>query len=225
MKLYGHPWSVNTRKSLVTAAEKGHELPLALVMLPTGEHHQPAYREIHPFAKVPALDDDGFVLYEARAIDAYLDRVLAGPALVPARARDAARMEQWIGVADAYFAPSAQPLIVELLFRRYLGGDQNQAAIAAGRSGIEAVLEVLDGALGSAPYLAGDTFSLADIYWLPYVDYLRQIGEGAPIERRANVAAWATRVIARPAWQAVARSGPQPYEANMTADVIAKRYR
>ena len=137
MKLFGHPWSINTRKSLATFAEKGHEPTLALVMIPKGEHRLPEFLRVHPFGKVPVLDDDGFVLYETRAINAYLDAALAGPRLVPASARERARMDQWINAADAYFIPFAHPIIVESLFRRYLGGDKNHAAIAAGRTGIE----------------------------------------------------------------------------------------
>ena len=211
MKLYGHPWSINTRKTLAVLAEKGHEVPLTVVVLPKGEHKRPEHLRLHPFGKVPVLDDGGFVLYETRAINAYLDATLDGPRLVPADARARARMDQWINTADAYFIPSAHPLIVEVLFRRHLGGEQDQAAIAAGRAGIEAPLDVAERALASSPYLAGDAFSLADVHWMPYVEYLSQTGEGAPIERRPHVAAWWNRVRARPAWQKVARTGPQPY--------------
>lgn len=135
MKLFGHPWSINTRKTLATIAEKGHQVPLTLVTLPKGEHERPEHLRVHPFGKVPVIDDDGFVLYETRAINAYIDATLSGPRLVPAAARERARMDQWINIADAYFIPFAHPLIVELLFRRYLGGEQNATLIAAGRTG------------------------------------------------------------------------------------------
>ncbi len=225
MKLHGHPWSINTRKTLAAVAEKGHDLPLTLVMLPKGEHRRPEHLRMHPFGKVPVLDDAGFVLYETRAINAYLDAKLDGPRLVPTDPRESARMDQWINVADAYFVPSAQPLIVELLFRRFLGGAQDAAAIAAGRAGIEGALDALDRSLGEHPYIAGDAFTLADVHWMPYVDYMQQIGEGAPIDRRSNVRAWWQRVGARPAWQQVAHTGPQPYEPGVIAGAIEQRYR
>ena len=83
MRVHGHAWSINTRKTMMTLAEKGHEAELVVVALPTGEQRSPEHLARHPFAKVPVLDHDGFVVYESRAINAYLDRVLAGPALVP----------------------------------------------------------------------------------------------------------------------------------------------
>jgi glutathione S-transferase len=215
MNLYGHPWSINTRKALATVAEKGHDIPLTVVMLPKGEHKQPEHLKLHPFGKVPVLDDAGFVLYEARAINAYLDAVLDGPCLVPADPRVRARMDQWINIADAYFVPAAHPLVVELLFRRYLGGPQDQQAIAAGRVAVETPLDVLERTLAATPYVAGDAFTLADIHWMPYFEYLDKIGEGAVVERRPHLAAWWQRVSARPAWQKVARTGPQPYDPQL----------
>ena len=225
MKVYGHPWSINTRKTLMTLAEKGHDAELVLVMIPKGEQERPEHLARHPFGKVPVLDDGGFLLYETPAINRYLDRTLGGEPLVPSETRAAARVDQWINVADAYFIPSAYPLVVEVLFRRYLGGEQNLQAVEAGRAGIQPALDTIDDWLAGNPYLAGGSFSLADIHWLPYLDYLWQTGEGEPIRRRRHVAAWWERVSGRPSWQRVARTGPQPYERGMTAEVIEREYR
>jgi glutathione S-transferase len=224
MKIYVHPWSVNSRKILMTLAEKRHGAQQVLVMLPKGEHRSPEHLARHPFGKVPVLDHDGFVLYETRAIAAYLDRELPGASLTPSASRDVARMDQWINVADAYFVPHARPVIVELLFRRYLGGERDDAAVAAGRKGMLPALDVLDRALGASPYLAGEALSLADIHWLPYVEYLVRIGEAAPIRERANLSAWFERVAARPTWQRVARTGPQPYEPAPDVAAIERLY-
>jgi glutathione S-transferase len=225
MKIYGHPWSINTRKTLMTLAEKGHEAALELVMIPKGEHKKPDYLALSPFGKVPAIDDDGFVLYETRAINAYLDRKLAGPRLSPSDPRAAARLDQWTNVADAYFVPHVGPLIFETLFRRYLGGEQNTLLIENGRKAILPALDAADRWLASHPYFAGDAFSLADIHWMPYIEYLLQIGEGEPIKQRKSFSAWWERVGGRDTWRSVARSGPQPYEPGMTVDVIEKAYR
>lgn len=225
MKIYGHPWSINTRKALMVCAEKGHRAELALVMLPKGEHKQPEHLARHPFGKVPVLQDERFVLYETQAINRYLDRSLPGPALVPADAHEAALVDQWMGVADAYLAPNAQPFIVEKLFRRYLGGELDQRAIESGHTGMQAPLDAADRWLATNPYFAGSAFSLADIHWMPYVEYLTRIGVDEDVARRKHFAAWWQRVSERPSWQRVARSGPQPNEAGMSSDVIEQQYR
>jgi glutathione S-transferase len=225
MKIYGHPWSLNTRKTLLTLAEKGREAELVLVMVPKGEHKQPRHLALHPFGKVPALEDGDFILYETRAINTFLDRTLAGPALVPADPRAAARVDQWTSVADSYFIPHIHPLIVETVFRRYLGGEQDARVIEAGREGMQVALDVADRHLATNVYFAGETFSLADVHWMPYLEYLVHTGQAEPLTRRAHLAAWWDRVSSRPTWQRVARTGPQPYQPGITADVIEKLHR
>ena len=212
MEIYGHPWSINTRKVLMTLAEKGHEARLVPVLVPAGEQKQPEHLARHPFGKVPVLDDEGFLLYETSAIMRYLDRKLPGPSLVPADDRSAARVDQWIAVAEAYFIPHAHPLVVETLFRRYLGGSPDTRAIEAGREGMQLALDVVDRWLGGNPWLGGASFSLADIHWMPYLEYLVQTGQGEHVTRREHLAAWWDRASSRSTWQRVARSGPQPYE-------------
>lgn len=213
MKIYGHPWSISTRKVLMTLAEKGATAELVTVVIPKGEQKLPEHLARHPFAKVPVLEDGAFMLYETRAINRYLNDKLPGASLVPSDPQHAARVEQWTNVLDAYFEPFARPLIVESLFRRYLGGPTDKAAIAQGREGIQPALTALDDRLGDHPFVAGSAFTLADIHWMPYVEYLVQIGEADAVQRRSHLAAWWERVSARPTWRAVARTGPQPYDS------------
>lgn len=225
MKIYGHPWSINTRKVLMTLAEKGHEAELVLVMLPKGEHKKPEHLALHPFGKVPVLQADGFVLYETQAINRFLDRTLPGRALAPSDPRTAAWMDQWIGVVDAYFSPNAQAFIVETLFRRYLGGEPNAAVIDAAMQGMQEPLDTADRWLAARSYFAGDELSLADIHWMPYCEYLTRIGAADLVSRRAHLARWWERVSNRESWQRVARRGPQPYEPDMTAERVEPLHR
>ena len=216
MKIYGHPWSINTRKVLAALGEKGGRAELVTVNLPKGEQRSPAHAARHPFLKVPVLEDGGLVLYESTAIMRYLDRAIDGPALAPESARESARAEQWISVGQSYFAPVVQPLVIEVIFRRYLGGERNAAAIEAGRAGMQRPLDVVDEWLAANPYLAGDSFSLAELYWMPYFEYLSHAGESGAIASRRHLAAWWERVSARPAWREAARTGPQPYDGALT---------
>ena len=59
-------------------------------------------------------------------------------------------------------------------------------------------LKQMDAALADQPWLAGDTFSLADIGVTPYVNRLRMLNMAAMWEnRRPNVAGWLDRVRTR----------------------------
>ena len=84
MKLYGSPISTCTRKVLCTLAEKGAQADFVNIELFKGEQKNADYMTVHqPFGRVPAIEDDGFSMYESRAIIRYLDATLPGTKLVP----------------------------------------------------------------------------------------------------------------------------------------------
>jgi glutathione S-transferase len=204
MKLYGHPMSTCTRKVLTTLAEKGHEVDFVLVDLMKGEHKHDAHMGRMPFGKVPALDDGGFWLYESRAIIRYLDEKLSGPKLTPTDIQDRARMEQWISVEYSYFSPAAMKIVMELVFHKMAGQVPNMEVVKAGREGVTQALDITEKTLSKQEFLAGKTFSLADISWMPYVQYLFAAEQGELITKHHGVKAWWERVSSRPSWKKVA---------------------
>ncbi|WIG95408.1 glutathione binding-like protein [Myxococcus sp. SDU36] len=205
MKVYGHPMSTATRMVLATLAEKGQEAELVLVDLTKGEQKSLGHVERHPFGVIPAFEDsDGFRLYESRAIIRYLDRKLPGAALTPSDVQAYARMEQYISVEQCYFTPNAMKVIWERLFKGMLGGGApDQARIDEGLQGVERVFGIIEPVLGKQPYLAGDGFSLAEVTWMPYMEFLVAAGGGELVGKHPNVAAWWERVRSRASWKKV----------------------
>lgn len=203
MKLYGHPGSTCTRKVLTTLAEKGREAEFVLIDLSKGQQKSPDYLAKHPFGVVPFLEDDGFTMYESRAIIRYLDAKLPGPKLTPGDHASLGRMEQWISVEQSYFTPHCMAIVSELLLKPMRGGTPDMDKVNKGRSESAKVLDVVDRALMSQAYLAGDTFSLADISWLPYLQYLSVTPHGSLITERPFVKSWWQRISTRPSWKKV----------------------
>jgi glutathione S-transferase len=72
LKLYGS--AMSTSRVLVTILEKELPYELILVDISKGEHKSEEYKKLQPFGKVPVLDDDGFLMFESRAICRYLAR-------------------------------------------------------------------------------------------------------------------------------------------------------
>jgi glutathione S-transferase len=72
LKLYGS--AMSTARVLVTILEK--ELPYEhiLVDIAKGDQKDAEYMKLQPFGKVPVLEDDGFFIFESRAICKYLAR-------------------------------------------------------------------------------------------------------------------------------------------------------
>jgi glutathione S-transferase len=204
MKVYGHPMSTCTRKVLTVLAEKGHEADFQLVDLMKGEHKKDDHLARQPFGVVPALEDDGFWLYESRAMVRYLDDKLGGTKLTPADPKERALMEQWISVEFSYFTPQAMKIIMEMLFHRMAGQAPDMAKVQAGRTEVGRVLDVAEKTLAKQEYFAGKSFSLADISWMPYVQYLFASEAGDLITSRPGVRAWWERVSTRPSWKKVA---------------------
>ncbi|MBK9032104.1 MAG: glutathione S-transferase N-terminal domain-containing protein [Myxococcales bacterium] len=203
MKLFGNPLSTCTRKVLCTLHETGTPFEFLNVDLGAGEHKQPAHLARQPFGQVPAIDDDGFALYESRAICRYLDE-RAGGALVPHTAQGRAVMEHWISVETSNFTPSAMKLIYNYVFFPMRGQAQDPQMISDGNAGITRALAVLDARLAQSPSLAGDAFTLADVGFLPYIEYLMATPAKELFVPHAHVMAWWQRCAERASWRKAA---------------------
>ncbi len=198
--VYGHPLSTCTRKVLTTLVENGTSHEFVLVDLMKGEHKQPAHLARQPFGQVPALDDDGFKLFESRAICRYLNET-AGGKLVPADARSRALMEQWISVETSNFTPHVMKFVYHHVFQRA----QEPEVLQAAEAKLTETLGIMDAHLAKHPSFAGETFSLADISFMPYVEYMLMTPAKELFVKWPHVMAWWARVSERPSWKKVAQ--------------------
>jgi glutathione S-transferase len=203
MKVHGHPMSTCTRKVLTTLAEKGHEAQFVLVDLMKGQQKSPEYMAKHPFGVIPFFEDDGFTMYESRAIIRYLDAKLSGPKLTPSDLPSLGRMEQWMSIEQSYFTPNCMGIVMEMFFKPMRGGKPDMDKVSKARDETAKVLDVVDRALMTQGHLAGDRFSLADVCWMPYLQYLSATPHGTLITERPHVKSWWERLRTRPSWKKV----------------------
>src|SRR5918994_937039 len=87
IKLYTFPASSNSRKVRIALIEKGLEFERIPVDLSKREQKNPDYSKIHPFGLVPALDDEGFIVYDSTIINEYLEDEYPYPPLLPKETR------------------------------------------------------------------------------------------------------------------------------------------
>jgi glutathione S-transferase len=211
MKVYGHPLSTCTRKVFVTLAEKGLAAELLEVDLFTGAHKTPAHLARQPFGVIPVLEDDGFVVYESRAIIRYLDNRVPSRPLTPSGPKAAARMDQWLSVDQSCVAPHVRTLAVERIVKKHAGGAPDAAAVSSAEEALRDAFRVLDRALEEGPFLAGESFSLADVSLMPYVAALETVGSPELVAGLRRLGAWWSTVSERPSWKAASAlkaSGP-----------------
>jgi glutathione S-transferase len=199
LKIYGHPMSTCTRKVLMTLAETNTPYELTTVDLAKGEHKAQPHLSRQPFGQVPALDDEGFALFESRAMCRYINEKVSGD-LVPSDTKGRAVMEQWISVEGANFMPHAMKFVYHHVFKR----PQDEATLEAASKGLETALAVMEAQLSKTPFLAGDKLSLADVCFMPYIDYAMVTPAKEIFARFPHVSSWWNKISERPTWRKAA---------------------
>ncbi|HWE99860.1 MAG TPA: glutathione S-transferase family protein [Caulobacteraceae bacterium] len=197
------PGSPFGRTVLATLEEKGVDYRFAPVTPPA--HRGEEHRARHPFGRVPAIEHDGFGLYETSAIVRYIDRAFDGPALTPADARSAARMDQAMSVSDWYLFQGVGNVIgFQRVVRPILMGQPaDEAACAAAMPQARIVVAALEAMLADGPYFAGESISLADLMIAPQLDFMAQSPEWAELGPAApRLDAWLARINVRQSLQA-----------------------
>ena len=145
----------------------------------------PEVQALHPFGKIPILRHDGFVLCESKAIVSYLDHLSPERPLIPTEPIAAALTEQWISlVNDVVDQTMIRDYVLSYVRARIEERPPNRTTIDATLPAIEKQLAVLDGAVATTGYLAGDQLTFADLNLMAILSSIREYPEGrAALER------------------------------------------
>jgi glutathione S-transferase len=196
MKLYHFPASTFARRVRVALLEKNIACELIEVNLPAGEHKEGRYAALNPYMKVPTLVDGDLTLYESAAILTYLEASHPAPPLVPKDAHGRARVDMHLRLCDAHMGRYAGAVLFP---KRFLPEEKwDRPAMQAARQEIDRHLGLVERELGERHYLVGDSFTLADVAYLPFLHFLAMLEVAAG----PRVTAWAERVLDRPSARA-----------------------
>ncbi len=199
MILYGAPNPApNPRRVRIFLAEKGIDLPETRIDMMKREHKSDEHRARNSLGQIPTLVlDDGTAISETVAICRYLDETNEGPQLFGTTPLERAQVDMWIRRIEfvlmnpvGNFWRHAHPRTAALLTQFKDFGESNRAAYESG-------LKWLDRELEGKAFVAGASYTMADICALSTVDFADWIGLPLP-EDLANVKAWHARVTARP---------------------------
>ncbi len=167
----------------------------------TGELKSADYLRINPRGKVPAIEDNGFSLYESSAIVEYLeDRYPgSGAALFPGDARTRARIRCLVNEADVYLDAASRRLLQAVLFTKQEHWDEDR--INAGRNAVAAELSNFENRLSGEFYV--DAISAADFTIYPMIALLLRMDLRKPDLGMASLvgpkmSAWMKRIEAIP---------------------------
>jgi glutathione S-transferase len=198
IRLFGSPYSTCTRKVLTALLETDTPYELVVVDFAKREHKQEPHLSRQPFGQVPAIDDDGFNLFESRAICRYLS-AKAGDKLAPSGLRERALMEQWISVEQSNFSPHAMKFVYHYIFKR----EQEPLVLEAALAALEKAFSALSKPLASQPFLAGDKLTIADIGYMPYLEHFVSTPVQPKLEQFPHVVSWWGRLRERESWRKI----------------------
>jgi len=171
--------------------------------------HSAEVDAIHPFGKVPVMRHGDFELCESKAIATYLDLSFPGPRLIPTEPRQAALTEQWVSLVNTKMDGSlVRTYLLNYVFPKGKDGSPDRAVIDAVVPAVQREIELLDRAIAKGGFLAGDSFTFADVNVMPILAYLKNFPEsGAAIAAAKSLSAYFDRLAARPSFQ---RTAPPP---------------
>ncbi len=188
----------NPRRVRIFAAEKGIELPSQEVSIPKREQKSPEFMAKSPRGQTPALElDDGTVIAESVAICRYLEALHPEPRLFGTTPTEIGLIEMWSRRVEMIaMNPIGQVWVHTHKFTAALPG-RNAEWGEANRPRVSDAFAFFDRSLEDREFLAGDTYSMADILLLTTVDFATFVGCGPGPENGALLR-WHETVSARP---------------------------
>lgn len=158
MKLYFAP---RTRAMRPRWLLEELEVPYELVKLDLSkqENRTPDYLALHPFGEVPVLVDGDVTLFDSPAICLYLaDRFPEKRLAPPPASSERGPYLQWLLLAEV----TLEPLVLEQ-YRNTQLPDENRADLSKQLVRLDEVLAVIDTRLGGREFVAGASFTAADL--------------------------------------------------------------
>ncbi|MGR3453548.1 glutathione S-transferase family protein [Pseudooceanicola sp.] len=199
MRLYNANFSPNALRVRAVAHELGVELEIVEVDIRAGDNRAAEFLARNSNAKVPVLEDGNFVLWESRAICAYLAGIRPEAGLYPDGLKTRGLVDQLAWWRAIHLGPAMKKLSFELFLKEKFGmGDPDPTVVEAERKATDQFLAVLETGLDDKDWIAG-ALSLADFYLATTFMYRDQAG--ISLDEFPRIAGWIGRLEARDSWQ------------------------
>lgn len=232
LKLYHYWSSVCSQKVRMCLAEKELNYDSQHVDLFSFDNYTDWYTQLNPKAVVPTLVHDGQILIESNVILEYLEDAFPQVSLRPYGHYECAQMRLWIYNSEdgahwninvcshprhaarlakrnytkenlLNWADSCSNPMVGRRLRRRVERGVTTAETEDAFAQLEFLLDMMEAKLKNVPWLAGETYSLADVAMAPMINRLEVLSRPEMIgeENRPRIADWWARIRARPAFE------------------------
>ena len=245
LELYHYEPYANSMKSMVCLTEKGIDFVSRYVDILKFEQHEPSFVALNPNGQIPILLHDGKVIVESTVINEYIEDLFPQIPLRPADLYERHRMRVMSKWNDEVLMPSVSMIgwatrfhpfaknIDEAEFQRRMTrvplheirqkwettrkGAFTDAQLNESRRHIRWMIARMEEALSTSPWLAGKSYSLADINTYPQIDGVTRLYKEFWTEKNApRSMEWLARINDRPAVKAafaLSRFGNAPGRA------------
>ena len=234
IELYHNGMSTCSQKVRLTLAEKGQDFHSHHFNLRARDQHKPEYLELNPNGVVPTIIHDGKIIYESAVIDEYLDDVFPDPALRSQDPFERSLMRRWVKQLDEGLHAASATISACIAFRYqfmegktseelqktldgYVNPEKRRRMTENVLEGVEStffkpaiarivkMLDDMEADLHQYPWIAGASYSLADIALTPYVTRVVHLKQDWLFDTRPKVAAWFEKICARPNYEIAMR--------------------
>ncbi|MEW5727122.1 MAG: glutathione S-transferase family protein [Pseudomonadota bacterium] len=199
--LYHHPICPFSRIVRVVLAEKKLEFDAHVERY---WERRPDFVALNPASEVPVLVDEGGTAFcDAIAIAEYLDETHREPPLLPADPAGRAEVRRLVGWFGAKFHREVTANLVGQKVERRLTSahaEPDSRAIRAGYAAIHQHLDYVGWLTERRTWLAGSSYSLADIAAAAQISCIDYIGD-VPWDRHPGAKDWYARVKSRPSFR------------------------
>ena len=195
LKIWGRTNSSNVQKAMWAIGELGLAHERIDAGMAHGKVNEDWYLKMNPNARVPTIDDDGFVLYESNVIVRYLS--MKHGKLCPQDLQARAVAEQWMDWQQTTIGPAITPVFWGLI--RTPPEQRDMKAIGEAAAELGRLYRQLDAHLAGRDFVAGRDFSMGDIPLgtMTYRFFAMEIER----PHLPNLKRWHDRLMERPAFR------------------------
>ena len=212
LTVWGRPSAYNVQKVRWFITELGLEYEHIDIGGAIGGLENEAFLMMNPHGRIPVIKDGEYIVWESNSILRYLAATYAINEYWNESPAERSLIERWMD----WELSTLQPLFLELFWGHYRTPEaqRDQSLIEHYRQACEQRIKVLDAVLEKNEYVAGESFSLADV--CVGTCFFRYFNMGIDVDRPVNVDRWYLRLAERPAYQQIIQAPFEDLKGRLT---------
>lgn len=199
LKFYFHP-TPNPMKVALFLAEAGLEYQLIPIDTLKGEQHQLSFRQVNPNGKLPAIDDDGTVVFDSNAILLYLADKTGQFNAAPGNRGE---LLSWL----MFIASGLGPFSGQSVHFQRMAPETVPYAINRYRREAARHYEVLNERLRGRDFIVGDCYTIVDMAAWGWIDRAQLVLGEDELDNYPELSRWFKAINARPAIKIARQTG------------------